>query len=175
MKKVKDMSQAELAAYIQDALQADGIPVVLSGRNAASFYSGNKYNSNDLGLINAGFAKRSRIKSVMENLDFTEKEHYFAHPETTFLVEFTDGPLSVGDEPVKEIREFELATGTLKVPSSTDCVKDRLCAFYFRNDQQGLEQAVSVATSQQVDLEEIERWSKAEGKEEGFRSFIDKL
>jgi hypothetical protein len=45
----------------------------------------------------------------------------------------------------------------LKVLSPTDCVKDRLCAFYFWNDLQGLEQAVLVAKSQQVDLKEIKR------------------
>ena len=175
MKKIKNMSQVELAAFIQDALQADGIPVVLSGGSAVSFYSSNKYVSKDLDLINAGFARRSRIKSVMENLDFSEKGRYFIHPETTFFIEFPDGPLSVGEEPVKEISEFELSTGTLRVLSSTDCVKDRLCAFYFWNDLQGLEQAVLVAKSQKVDLKEIKRWSKVEGKEKEFKAFTDKL
>jgi len=42
VKKVKNMSQVELAAYIQDALQAKGIQVVLSGGSAVSFYSSNK-------------------------------------------------------------------------------------------------------------------------------------
>jgi len=175
VKKIKDMSQAELAAFIQDALQADGIPVVLSGGSAVSFYSSNKYVSKDLDLINAGFARRSRIKSVMENLDFSEKGRYFIHPDTTFFIEFPDGPLSVGEEPVKEISEFELATGTLRVLSPTDCVKDRLCAFYFWNDLQGMEQAVLVTKSQQVDLKEIKRWSKVEEKEKEFKAFTDKL
>lgn len=31
MKQIKNMSQAELAAYIQDVLQKDGIKAVLSG------------------------------------------------------------------------------------------------------------------------------------------------
>lgn len=57
MKQVKNMSQAELAAYIQDALQEEGIKVVLSGGSAVSFYSKNKYVSKDLDLINANFAR----------------------------------------------------------------------------------------------------------------------
>ena len=175
MKKIKNMSQVELAAYIQDALQVEGIQVVLSGGSAVSFYSSNKYVSKDLDLINTGFARRNKIKAVMENLGFTEKGRYFIHSETTFFVEFPDGPLSVGEEPVKEISEFELATGTLKVLSPTDCVKDRLCAFYFWNDLQGLEQAILVAKSQQVDLKEIKRWSKVEGKEKEYKTFTDKL
>lgn len=165
----------ELAAYVQDSLQTASIQVVLSGGSAVSFYSSNKYVSKDLDLVNTGFARRSKIKSVMEKLGFTEKGRYFIHSETTFLVEFPDGPLSVGEEPVKEVSEFELSTGTLKVLSPTDCVKDRLCAFYFWNDLQGLEQAVLVAKSQQVDLKEIKRWSKVEGKEKEFKAFTDKL
>jgi hypothetical protein len=111
----------------------------------------------------------------MEKLGFKERGRYFIHPETTLFVEFPDGPLSVGEEPVKEISEFELSTGTLKVLSPTDCVKDRLCAFYFWNDLQGLEQAVLVAKSQQVDLKEIKRWSKVEGKEKEYKTFTDNL
>ncbi|MBE7536069.1 MAG: hypothetical protein HS124_10120 [Anaerolineales bacterium] len=175
MKKIKNMSQVELAAYIQDALQAEGISVVLSGGSAVSFYSSNKYVSKDLDLINTGFARRSKIKSVMENLGLTEKGRYFVHPDTTFFIEFPDGPLSVGEEPVKEISEFELSTGTLQVLSPTDCVKDRLCAFYFWNDLQGLEQAILVTKSQRVGLKEIKRWSKVEGKEKEYKSFTDKL
>jgi hypothetical protein len=43
MKQIKNMSQAELAAYVLDALQVEGIEVVLSGGSAVSFYSSDKY------------------------------------------------------------------------------------------------------------------------------------
>ena len=175
MKKIKNMSQVELAAYVQDSLQAEGIQVVLSGGSAVSFYSSDKYVSNDLDLINTSFSRRSKIKAVMDGLGFHEQGRYFIHPETTFFIEFPDGPLSVGEEPVKEISEFELSTGTLRVLSPTDCVKDRLCAFYFWNDLQGLEQAILVTRSQPVDMKEIKRWSKVEGKEKEFKAFTDKL
>ena len=169
------MSQSELAAFIQDSLQEVGIRVVLSGGSAVSFYSSNKYVSKDLDLINASFARRSKIKSVMEEIGFQEKGRYFVNPHTEFFVEFPDGPLSVGEEPVKEISEFELATGTLLVLSPTDCVKDRLCAFYFWNDQQGLAQAVLVAKDQKVDLKEIKRWSKTEGRKQEYEIFKNRL
>ena len=175
MKKIKNMSQVELAAYVQDSLQSEGIQVVLSGGSAVSFYSSNKYVSKDLDLINISFSRRSKIKSVMGNLGFREQGRYFTHSETTFFIEFPDGPLSVGEEPVKEISEFKLSTGTLRALSPTDCVKDRLCAFYFWNDLQGLEQAILVTKSQRVDLKEIKRWSKVEGKEKEFKAFIGKI
>jgi len=169
------MNQAELAAYIQGSLRKEGIEVVLSGGSAVSFYSCDKYVSKDLDLINAGFAKRSDLRSVMVRIGFEESGRSFTSPETQFLVEFPDGPLSVGQEPVKEVREFELTTGRLRVVSPTDCVKDRLCAFYFWNDQQGLMQAVLVAEGQSVDLKEIKRWSAVEGKEREYKIFRAKL
>ncbi len=175
MKQIKNMSQVELAAFIQDSLQKEGIQVVLSGGSAVSFYSSNQYVSKDLDLINTRFAKRSKIKAVMEGLGFKEQGRYFINSETKFFVEFPDGPLSVGEEPVKVVSEFELSTGTLRVVSATDCVKDRLCAFYFWNDQQGLAQAVLVAKDQKVDMQEIKRWSKGEGKEREFELFAAKL
>lgn len=175
MKSIKDMRQVELAAFIQDTLRQEGIAVVLSGGSAVSFYSSDKYVSKDLDLVNSDFAKRSKIKTAMMKIGFREQGRYFMHPETPLSVEFPAGPLSVGDEPVKEISEFELETGTLRVISPTDCVKDRLCAFYFWSDQQGLVQAVLVTESQSVDLQEVERWSRVEGKEREFEIFKNKL
>lgn len=175
MKQIKSMTQIELAAYVQSRLQNEGIKVVLSGGSAVSFYSSNKYVSKDLDMININFAKRRSIKAVMEEIGFQEQGRYFINPETSFFVEFPDGPLSVGEEPVRKVEEFELATGILRVISATDCVKDRLCAYYFWNDQQGLAQAVLVTKSQKVDLKEVERWSAVEGKLTEFQTFKSKL
>ena len=175
MKQIRNMTQIELAAYVQSNLQNEGINVVLSGGSAVSFYSSNKYVSKDLDLINTNFAKRQAIKTVMEKVGFQEQGRYFINSETNFFVEFPDGPLSVGEELVQEVNEFELATGTLRIISATDCVKDRLCAYYFWSDQQGLAQAVLVTRSQNVDLKEIERWSKVEGKLTEFLVFKNKL
>jgi hypothetical protein len=137
MKQIRNMSQAELAAYIQDSLQKEGIKVVLSGGSAVSFYSSNKYVSKDLDLINTSFSRRSKIKAEMEKIGFHEKGRYFVNSETDLFVEFPGGPLSVGEEPVKEISEFELATGTLRVVSATDCVKDRCAPFIFGMTNRG--------------------------------------
>ncbi len=95
------------------------------------FYSSDQYVSKDLDLINTNFAKRREIKSVMEGIGFQERGRYFKSRDVDFSVEFPDGPLSVGEEPVREISEFELTTGTLRVVSAADCVKDRLCAYYY--------------------------------------------
>lgn len=156
-------------------LLKEKIDVVLSGGSAVLFYGNNKYVSKDLDLINTNFAKRRDVKAIMERFGFQEKGRYFINPATQFLIEFPPDPLSVDEEPVKEIEEFRLTTGTLRVISVTDYVKDRLCAYYFWNDQQALMQAVLVSKDQKVDLKEIKRWSTVEGKEREFEVFRRKL
>ncbi len=71
----------------------------------------------------------------MRDIGFVEKTRYFVHPDSEYVVEFPPGPLTVGMEPVKEIVELRFSTGTLKIISATDCVKDRLAAYYHWNDR----------------------------------------
>ena len=70
MKRIENMTLAELAAYIQSHLRADAIDVVLSGGATVSFYSSNKYVSKDLDLINVQFAKRSKVFSPLSRNSF---------------------------------------------------------------------------------------------------------
>lgn len=175
MKQIKNMSQIELAAYVQTHLAKSGITVILSGGASVSFYSGNQYISHDLDLINVGFAKRQKIKTALSEIGFTEHGRHFVHLDTQFIVEFPDGPLSVGEEPVKEIVEVKFPMGVLRIISATDCVKDRLCAYYFWNDHQGLSQAVLVAQNNKIDFGEVERWSRTEGKTKEYRVFKAKI
>lgn len=163
MKPVSEMTRLEFAAFISAELRKHNISVILSGGSCVSIYSHEKYVSLDLDFVNQGFTKRPRIRAAMESLGFQEENRYFTHPDTTFLVEFPPGPLGVGEEPVKQIDEISTATGSLRLISPTDCVKDRLSWYYHNNDAQCLEQAILVAYANPVDLQEIERWSKAEG------------
>ena len=81
----------------------------------------------------------------------------------------------MGDEQVKQIDEIEVLTGILRLISPTDCVKDRLAWFYYDNDTECLEQAVLVAEANDVDIAEIERWSKVEGKSDKFEQIRKRL
>jgi hypothetical protein len=175
MKSVKEMTQGELAAFVQSHLREKGIDVVLSGGASVSIYSSNKYVSLDLDLVNAYFAKRRAIRETMQEIGFHEEGRHFTHPDTQFFVEFPPGPLAVGAEPVKEVSELKFSTGMLRIISPTDCVKDRLAGCYHWDDLQCLEQAVFVVQANSIDLEEIERWSEGEGKLEKFRRIRDQL
>lgn len=62
-----------------------------------------------------------------------------------------------------------------RILSATDCVKDRLAAYYHWNDPQSLEQALLVAKRQKIDLREVKRWSKVEGHSEKYNEFVKRL
>ena len=63
----------------------------------------------------------------------------------------------------------------LRIISPTDCVKDRLAGYYFWSDLQCLEQAALVANVKDIDLTEVEQWSKVENKYEEFIRIRDRL
>lgn len=169
MRRIQKMSVGELAAYVSSHLRAKGIEVVLSGGSAVTIYSRDKYVSLDTDLVNTRYAKRRAIREAMLEIGFQEENRYFKHPETQYFVEFPAGPLAVGNEPVKRVDEMTFRTGTLRILSPTDCVKDRLTWYYYDKDRQALEQARLVVQENEVDLAEIERWSKQEGMLKAFR------
>jgi hypothetical protein len=175
MKLISEMTQIEIAAYVQTHLRQNGIDVILCGGAATGYYSANKYVSGDIDLVNHYSISRSRIKKAMEQIGFIEQARYFKHPESEFLIEFPPGPLSIGIEPVENIEDFELSSGILRIVSPTDSVKDRLAAFYHWGDRQCLYQAILVSQTTQVDQREIERWSINEGKEKEYREYVQQI
>lgn len=176
MKSISEMSQAEFGAFVQTHLRKQGIDVVLSGGASVAIYSEGRYVSEDLDMVAEYSLRRSSLTAAMTMIGFNEpKSRYFIHPESTHIVEFPPGPLSVGGEPVKEITEIKYPTGILRIISATECVKDRLAAYYHWGDLPSLEQAVLVAKANDVDLNEIERWSEVEGASDKLENFLERL
>jgi hypothetical protein len=175
MKEIREMTQSEVAAYVQDHLGSKGIVVVLSGGAAVAIHTTNKYVSHDVDLVNVFMADRKKIKQAMVAMGFREAGRSFEYPETNILIEFPPGPLSVGGEPIEQIDELVLETGTLRVISATECVKDRLSAFYHWGDLQCLSQAILVTRDNPIDLDEVRRWSRKEGMIEKFRAYENEL
>lgn len=175
MKPIRDMTQAELGAYVQSHLSAKGIDVVLSGGAVVAIYTNGRYVSGDLDFVNRYFAKRSVIKNAIEELGFKEAGRHFEHHDTEYFVEFPPGPLALGEEFNIKIDEFEMETGILRLISPTDCVKDRLVWYYHDGDRQRLSQAILVAQDHQIDIDEIREWSDGEGKLEEFEEIEAEL
>lgn len=171
----KSLPLPDLAAVICDACKRSGIDIVLSGGACVSIYTKNKFESFDLDFVLLSHVGRKKIRCVLEALGFREDGRHYRHPDTPYIVEFLSPPLSVGEEPVREIREIRRGKMTLKLLSPTDCVKDRLAAFYHWNDRPSLDQAILVCKNTQVDLREVRRWSTNEGMRDKFELFARAL
>ena len=172
---IKKLPFLDLVIHVSDHLRGQGIDVVLSGGACVSIYSQNTYVSYDLDFVLVSFIPRPSLRKAMGLIGFAEDGRHFRHPGTPFIVEFLSPPLSVGEEPVKNISEMKKRNKVLKLLSPTDCVKDRLAAFYHWNDRQSLEQAILVSRRQAVDLKEIRRWSLKEGMAEKLAVFRKSL
>ncbi len=175
MKKIKNMNLGELAAFVSSHLREHGINAVLSGGACVAVYSLNQYQSYDLDFIENFSTSLKKLKEIMSLIGFMPENRYFKHPDTQYFVEFPPGPLTVGDEPVKEIIEREFVTGTLTLISPTECIKDRLAGYYHWHDEQCLEQAILVAANEKIHINELKRWSAHEGKSEEFKRIMNRL
>jgi len=175
MNNIKNMTMIELGSYICENLSKNDIEVVLSGGSCVEIYSRGDYTSYDLDLINRYNETFFKIQQVMESLGFTEKGKYFIHTDTKYFIEFPSGPLGVGDAEVKKIDEIRTQYGVLKLLTPTDCIKDRLAAYYHWDDAQSLTQAIWVAKLNIIDLKELENWSQKEQSLVKFNNFIKGL
>jgi hypothetical protein len=171
MRDLKASSLPALAALICDACLKQGLDVVLSGGACVSIYTRNRYASFDLDFVLRSPVSRRRVKKTMEELGFREDGRHFRHPDTRYIVEFLQPPLSVGEEPVRDVREIRSGDRILRLLSPTDCVKDRLAAYFHWNDLPSLEQAILVCRKQDVDLRQVGRWAAAEGMKDKFDIF----
>ncbi len=173
--KIKGLSLKDLAIAISGYLLKNGIEVVLTGGACVVIYTNNKYMSYDLDFVLISSDKQKKVKQLFMNLDFYEEDRYFKHNDTEYFIDFVSPPLSVGEEPVNEISEIKKGGNILKLLSPTDCVKDRLIAFYHWDDRQSLEQAISVYRNNKVNLKEIERWSANEGMSAKYKIFLARV
>lgn len=175
MPDISKMTIAELSAFVSNQLLEDDIPVVLVGGACVTIYSDNKYQTTDLDFVQRYDTKRKDLAASLAKLGFYEEDRYFKHPDTEYFLEFPTGPVSVGDEPVHTFSEVETEFGSLVLLTTTDICKDRLAAFYHWKDEQSLQQAINIASDNDVDIRNIEKWSEAEGMLEKFERFKSSL
>ncbi len=175
MKSVAELSVEELAGLVCETLMNVGIIATLTGGACVAIWSAGKYVSRDLDFIEEGPVSRRKVKAAMTGIGFKEKDRYFVHPETEFYVEFPTGPLTVGDERVHDVEIRNTGAGYLRLLTPTDCVKDRLAAFFHWDDKMALEQALLVAREQPVDVADLRRWASTEGEAEKLEIFESAL
>lgn len=169
-----DTPVEELAALVSEALDGAGIVAVLSGGGAVQIYSGNAYLSHDLDFVTS--APTRRIAAALAPLGFKhDGRRSFVHPSTPFFVECPAGPLMVGDEYVREWAEHETKAGIIQILTPTQCVMDRLAAYFHWKDPQSLEQALLVARAHPVDLPAVAAWAAREGQADRCQHFVSRL
>ena len=106
---------------------------------------------------------------------FTRPTNISPTTSTTLVVEFVAWPVTLGDEVVRKWAKVRTRVGMLQILTPTQCIKDRLAAFFHWRDSQSLEQALLVAKAHRVSMKELARWSSAEGHAEGFEEFRRRL
>lgn len=170
----KNISLKDLAGLVSKQLKKYGVDVVLTGGACVSIYSDNEYQSLDLDFVTSAVESMpGAIKTALKDLKFKRAgEGFFERRDCPFIVEFIPPPLAIGREPVKTIKRMSTRLGTLFLLGPTECVKDRLAAFYFWNDKQSLEQAKQVVRRQKIDFKEVKRWSRVEGKLKKYNEFL---
>ena len=174
MKINSKTTREELAAIITKAFSDRKMSLVLVGGSVVSIYTKNKYETDDLDFVSPNDTEE--INSAMKELGFSRKGKDFEHPNTDFFVEFPARTLSIGEtSDLKAEGRLKIKGTVIRLYSPTQCVMDRLAAFYHWNDTQSLEQAVMVATAQKINLKKIESWSRAEGEIEKFERFKRRL
>ena len=160
-------------ALVCSTLENHGIHTVLSGGSVVSIYSDNVYESYDLDFIEIGLGRS--VDVATSELGFKKSGRHWAHRDTRFWVEFSTGPVQIGKTHISSFAERSTRFGTLRLLHPTDCVMDRLAAYFHWNDTESLEQAVLVALAQEIDLDRIASWAEAEGGGSKFAEFVDRI
>lgn len=167
------MSLKDFAIAVAQALKEKNIDVILTGGAVVSIYSEGKYVSKDADFLSE--TDHQSIKQVMLDLGFKNLGKDFYHADCQFTVEFPGYELVIGDEPMKAEGKIKSGNFTLKLLSPTQCVMDRLAAFYHWKDRQSLQQALMVARAHPVKLKAVEAWSAKEGMIERYMVFVEAL
>ncbi|MBD3272032.1 MAG: hypothetical protein GF384_05790 [Elusimicrobia bacterium] len=167
----KKIDIKKLALIISSELKENNIDAVLVGGACVSIYARNEYVSMDLDYVT--YTPIKELTPVLNSLGFYQQSsRHFEHSECPFSIEFLSPPVSIGHEcPIKKLNKVK----SLILLTPTDCVKDRLAAYYHWNDMQSLDQAVMVAKAQRINLKSIKEWSAAENSLEKYRKFESRL
>lgn len=163
----------DLACFICKVLKEYGIEAVLVGGACVSIYSQNRYQSYDLDF--ATYEDLKKIEKILIKYHFKRRGRYFTHESSPYFIDFVNPPIAIGKELIRSFDTLETSLGFLQLLTPTDCVKDRLSAFFYWNDEQAMEQALLVAKNHNINIRNINRWAKNEGFSEKMNLFLKKL
>jgi hypothetical protein len=165
------MARKEFAAVVVRQLQKHDISCVLVGGACVSIYTEEKHASHDLDFISP-FSHKAIGKALAE-IGFHKEGRYFIHPKNKMYIEFPSGPVAIGNQiPVKPEGKIKVESTTISLFSPTQCVMDRLAAWFHWNDRRSLIHALWVCEKHPVNLDKIKRWASKEGEPDKFEQFV---
>lgn len=169
------MSVKEIIAVVQETLRKNGIDSTLVGGSCVELYSDGRYTSGDIDLVSDD--SLLDIGKALSEKGFKRKvkTRFFERSDCEYFLDFVQPPLAIGNAPVSKLSKFKTKMGVIKLLTPTDCVKDRLAAFFYWNDLQSLEQAVLVAKSNTLDYKSIENWSRKESNLKKYKVFRERV
>lgn len=169
-------SLVDVAFEVCTALDAAGIVCVLVGGSAANFYAPSEYQSDDIDFVIQLMPRDADGQHILGDIGFSRRGEMYVHASSRYTLEFPGtGPMGVGSDVITRWESVRRGGKVLYVVSRTDCVRDRLAAFYFWGDVQSLYAAIDVARSGPIDLEKVRDWSGREGAAAKFADFERRL
>lgn len=166
----------ELAFIVGDEFIRVGARAVLSGGGAATIYSRDAYQSQDLDFV---LSYTGGLASVIEQLGFSQSGAIYRHEDVAWTIEFIQSELAIGEDYEIKPDRLEQNGKQLDILSPTDCVRDRLAWFLNYNppDYGALSQALLVAKAEResIDFELIRSWAQTQSFPDRLALFFNSL
>ena len=168
----KNCTEEELWKYVATHLESRGISTVLVGGAVVSIYSEGAYRSGDLDFVLLNY-NLDKLPEILKEIGFKRKDsRYFKHPKCKHLfIEFQNPPVGIGDDTKIVPVEIKVRGVKIKIFSPTDCIRDRLASYIYFKAQEGLDQAILVASRHPFNIKKVEKWCKEEGALDIFQKF----
>jgi hypothetical protein len=171
MNVTKGLNRKQFAAVVVKQLEKHGISCVLVGGACVSIYTNDRHASKDLDFISP--YSHEAIAKALKEIGFECKGRYFLHRSSELYVEFPSGPPAIGNQiPVKPEGTLKVKDTLIKMYSPSQCVMDRLAAWFHWNDRRSLIHAIWVCEKHPINLSKIRKWAAKEGEPEKFEQFV---
>ncbi len=169
------ISLRQTVARIREHLEESGYDPVLTGKACAGVYIGTQVKPQVLEFVLKEY-NINELDDAMKQIGFKRTSvNTYESKRSPFDIIFLPPPLTVGDDLVDEVVTVRARPGKVKLLNPTDCVRQRLSAFYRWGDNEALAEAVMVAKRHDIDMELVKRWSDWEWASDRYEEFIEKL
>jgi len=141
------MSLVEVAAAVATHLRVYGIEVVIVGGSAITSHVPQVYTSMDIDFAVTSGSDRRTIARALNEIGFQQRGRIFAHPDTTYTLDFVADTPYIDREPVYDFAEIRTSIGSVRVYHLEDAIADRIAAFLHWSDSESLDVAERSATA----------------------------